>query len=120
LRAPAERVAVPRPRIVGAMRTRATTASGAIENASSALWCPWKRSTDENITMPRTTSANTFRSVWDTSVPRTTGRLSRGRPLRRATRPFEGWTLDFIHDRLFGGRAPGIGKEFEVPAGRDR
>jgi putative transposase len=32
-------------------------------------------------------------------------KIVRGRPLRRATRPFEGWTLDFIHDRLFGGRA---------------
>lgn len=32
-------------------------------------------------------------------------KIIRGKPLRRATRPFEGWTLDFIHDRLFGGRA---------------
>lgn len=32
-------------------------------------------------------------------------KLVRGRCLRRATRPFEGWTLDFIHDRLFNGRA---------------
>lgn len=32
-------------------------------------------------------------------------KIVRGRPLRRATRPFEGWTLDFIHDRLYGGRA---------------
>jgi putative transposase len=32
-------------------------------------------------------------------------KIVRGRPLRRATRPFEGWTLDFVHDRLFGGRA---------------
>lgn len=32
-------------------------------------------------------------------------KIVRGRPLRRATRPFEGWTLDFMHDRLFGGRA---------------
>ncbi len=32
-------------------------------------------------------------------------KIVRGRPLRRATQPFEGWTLDFIHDRLFGGRA---------------
>ena len=31
-------------------------------------------------------------------------KIVRGRPLRRATRPFEGWTLDFVHDRLFGGR----------------
>jgi putative transposase len=29
----------------------------------------------------------------------------RGRCLRRATRPFEGWTLDFVHDRLLFGRA---------------
>lgn len=28
----------------------------------------------------------------------------RGRCLRRATRPFEGWTLDFVHDRLLYGR----------------
>jgi len=32
-------------------------------------------------------------------------KIVRGRPLRRATRPFEGWTLDFVHDRLFSGRA---------------
>lgn len=32
-------------------------------------------------------------------------KIIRGKPLRRATRPFEGWTLDFIHDRLYGGRA---------------
>jgi putative transposase len=32
-------------------------------------------------------------------------KIVRGRSLRRAQRPFEGWTLDFIHDRLFGGRA---------------
>ncbi len=32
-------------------------------------------------------------------------KIVRGRPLRHATRPFEGWTLDFMHDRLFGGRA---------------
>jgi putative transposase len=31
-------------------------------------------------------------------------KIVRGRSLRRATRPFEGWTLDFIHDRLFRGR----------------
>jgi putative transposase len=31
-------------------------------------------------------------------------RIVRGRSLRRATKPFEGWTLDFIHDRLFNGR----------------
>lgn len=32
-------------------------------------------------------------------------KIVRGRPLRRATRPFEGWTLDFMHDRLYGGRS---------------
>jgi len=32
-------------------------------------------------------------------------KIVRGRSLRRATRSFEGWTLDFIHARLFGGRA---------------
>lgn len=32
-------------------------------------------------------------------------KLVRGRCLRRATKPFEGWTLDFIHDRLFNARA---------------
>ena len=32
-------------------------------------------------------------------------KVVRGRSLRRATRPFEGWTLDFIHNRLFNGRA---------------
>jgi putative transposase len=31
-------------------------------------------------------------------------KIVRGRPLRRATKPFEGWTLDFVHDRLFSGR----------------
>jgi hypothetical protein len=25
--------------------------------------------------------------------------------VRRATKPFEGWTLDFLQDRFFGGRA---------------
>ena len=28
-------------------------------------------------------------------------KIVRGRSLRRATKPFEGWTLDFIQDRLF-------------------
>lgn len=28
----------------------------------------------------------------------------RGRCLRRASRPFDGWTLDFVHDRLLHGR----------------
>ena len=32
-------------------------------------------------------------------------KIVRGRCLRRATKPFEGWTLDFIHDRLLPGRA---------------
>ena len=32
-------------------------------------------------------------------------KIVRGRCLRRATKPFEGWTLDFIHDRLLHGRA---------------
>jgi putative transposase len=32
-------------------------------------------------------------------------KIVRGRSLRRATQPFEGWTLDFIHDRLFNGRS---------------
>jgi putative transposase len=32
-------------------------------------------------------------------------KIVRGKPLRRAQKPFEGWTLDFMHDRLFGGRA---------------
>ena len=32
-------------------------------------------------------------------------KIVRGLPLRRAQKPFEGWTLDFMHDRLFGGRA---------------
>lgn len=32
-------------------------------------------------------------------------KIIRGRPLRRATKPLEGWTLDFVHDRLFAGRA---------------
>jgi len=32
-------------------------------------------------------------------------KIVRGRSLRRATKPFEGWTLDFIQDRLFNGRS---------------
>jgi putative transposase len=32
-------------------------------------------------------------------------KIIRGKPLRRATRPLEGWTLDFMHDRLFSARA---------------
>jgi putative transposase len=32
-------------------------------------------------------------------------KIVRGRSLRRATHPFEGWTLDFIHDRLLCGRS---------------
>jgi len=32
-------------------------------------------------------------------------KIVRGRPLRRAIKPFEGWTLDFMHDRMLGGRA---------------
>ena len=32
-------------------------------------------------------------------------KIVRGRSLRRATRPFEGWTLDFVADRPFNGRA---------------
>jgi putative transposase len=31
-------------------------------------------------------------------------KIVRGRCLRRATRPFEGWTMDFVQDRLFNGR----------------
>ena len=31
-------------------------------------------------------------------------KLVRGKVLRRATKPFEGWTLDFMHGPLFGGR----------------
>lgn len=36
---------------------------------------------------------------------RSRAKFVRGRCLRRATRPFEGWTLDFVHDRLLHGRA---------------
>ena len=32
-------------------------------------------------------------------------KIVRGRSLRRATKPCEGWTLDFIQDRLFNGRS---------------
>ncbi len=32
-------------------------------------------------------------------------KIVRGRSLRRAVRPFEGWTMDFMHDRLFSSRA---------------
>jgi putative transposase len=32
-------------------------------------------------------------------------KIVRGRSLRRAVRPFEGWTMDFMHDRLFNGRS---------------
>jgi len=32
-------------------------------------------------------------------------KVIRGRCLRRANRPFEGWTLDFVHDRLLHGRS---------------
>ena len=32
-------------------------------------------------------------------------KIVRGRSLRRATRPFEGWTLDFIQDGLFNGKS---------------
>jgi len=32
-------------------------------------------------------------------------KIVRGRSLRRAVKPLEGWTLDFIHDRLFNGRS---------------
>jgi putative transposase len=32
-------------------------------------------------------------------------KIVRGRSLRRAIKPFEGWTLDFIHDRLFNARS---------------
>ena len=39
----------------------------------------------ENITAPRITSASTFSSVCETSVPITTGSAWRGRPSRRAT-----------------------------------
>ncbi len=38
-----------------------------------------------NITEPSATSATMFSSVCDTSVPRTTGRVSGTRPSRRAT-----------------------------------
>ena len=38
-----------------------------------------------NITVPSTASARRLSSVWDTSVPSTTGKLSRTRPTRRAT-----------------------------------
>jgi len=31
--------------------------------------------------------------------------IVRGPSLRRATKPFKGWTLDFIQDRLFNGRS---------------
>ena len=37
------------------------------------------------MTIPRPTSATTLSSVWETIVPTTVGRLSRGRPVRRAT-----------------------------------
>lgn len=32
-------------------------------------------------------------------------KIVRGLPLRRATRPFETWTLDFMSDRLFNARS---------------
>ena len=32
-------------------------------------------------------------------------KIVRGRSLRQATKPFEGWTLDFIQDRLINGRS---------------
>ncbi len=75
----------PRWSSTGASSTMISRVTGAIAANSSAFWWPLNRSTDENMTAPRIASARMLSSVWETSVPSTTGRCSRGRPVRRAT-----------------------------------
>ena len=65
--------------------TTARIASGAIAKKTSARWRSLNSDTVENITTPSSASAATLSSVWDTIVPTTVGRFSRGRPVRRAT-----------------------------------
>ena len=67
----------------GARRTARRTARA--RTRRSACWRPANSPIVVNITAPRITSATTFSSVWETSVPSTAGRRSRGRPSRRAT-----------------------------------
>ena len=69
----------------GASSTANSSARGAIAATSSASWWPLNRSTEENMIAPSTIRATMLSSVWETSVPRTTGKFWRGRPLRRAT-----------------------------------
>ena len=72
-------------RSTGASSTMMSSASGARAANSSAFWWPLNRLTEENMTAPRMMSATMLSTVWDTTVPSTTGRFSRGRPVRRAT-----------------------------------
>ena len=76
---------VPRRSTIGAMITNASRIAGATAAITSAFWCPLKKSTDENMITPRMISATMFSSVCETTVPSTTGNVSRGRPVRRAT-----------------------------------
>ena len=80
-----ERDGTPPRSSAGSTSTATSTAIGAIAKATRPRWRWLKRSTVENMTIPRPTSATTLSSVCETIEPTTVGRLSRGRPVRRAT-----------------------------------
>jgi putative transposase len=73
------------------------------EHGCRRLYHDYER--DADPTLDEYMNFKRFRRLYRVANLQIGGRRRRGRALRRATRPFEGWTLDFVHDRLFGGRA---------------
>ena len=68
---------------VGASTTATSNRSGARLNTNSRSELEWKRSVEATMITPSRTSATMLSTVCETSVPSSTGNVSRMRPVRR-------------------------------------
>ncbi len=70
---------------IGATRTTSSNSSGTRLKKKS-FWVPeWKSGVVETMITPSRTSATRLSRVWETRVPSRTGKVSRMRPVRRAS-----------------------------------
>ena len=69
---------------IGASSTATSSANGASENRKTFSVLRWKRSVVPTMIAPRIPSATMFSTVWLTSVPISTAKVSRMRPTRLA------------------------------------
>ena len=70
---------------VGASTTATSNSSGAKLNRKSRSELEWKRSVEDTMRTPSSTSAPMLSTLCETRVPSSTGNVSRIRPVRRAS-----------------------------------